>query len=75
VDGADVGVVSFLLCVSFELDALALTVEWSSWAICYVCGGRGEGRYLNEMAGFGVSAASATACVGMKRGSCDCGDR
>ncbi len=35
-DGANGGVVSFLLCVNFELDALALTVEWSSWATCHV---------------------------------------
>jgi hypothetical protein len=35
VDGADVGVVSCLLCVSFELDALALAAEWS-WATCPV---------------------------------------
>ncbi len=33
VDGGDAGVVSFLLCVSFELDVLALTAQWSSWAI------------------------------------------
>jgi hypothetical protein len=31
VDGTDAGVV-FFLCVCFELDALALMVEWSSWA-------------------------------------------
>ncbi len=35
-DGADAGVVSFLLCMCFELDALALAVEWSSWATCPV---------------------------------------
>ncbi len=33
-DGADVGVVGFFLCVSFKLDALALTAKWSSWATC-----------------------------------------
>ncbi len=32
VDGADVGIVGFFLCVCFELDALALMAEWSSWA-------------------------------------------
>jgi len=36
VDGADVGVVNVLLCMSFELDALVLTAEWSSWATCPV---------------------------------------
>jgi hypothetical protein len=36
VDGVDVGVVSFLLCVSFELDALALTTKWFFWATCHV---------------------------------------
>ncbi len=35
VDGADAGVVGCLLCVSFELDALALAAEWS-WATCPV---------------------------------------
>ncbi len=34
VDGADAGVVGFFLCVCFELDALALAVEWSFWATC-----------------------------------------
>jgi len=34
VDGADAGVVGFLLCVSFELDALALAAKWSSQATC-----------------------------------------
>ncbi len=34
VDGADVRVVGFLLCVCFELDALALAVERSSRATC-----------------------------------------
>ncbi len=29
-DGADAGVVNFLFYMSFKLDALALTVEWSS---------------------------------------------
>jgi hypothetical protein len=33
VDGVDAGVVSCLLCVSFELYALALAAEWS-WATC-----------------------------------------
>jgi hypothetical protein len=32
VDGADARVVNFLLCMCFELDALALAVEWSSRA-------------------------------------------
>jgi hypothetical protein len=32
VDGTDAGVVVFFLCMCFELDALALMVEWSSWA-------------------------------------------
>jgi hypothetical protein len=32
VDGADVGGVGFLFCVCFELDALALAIEWSSRA-------------------------------------------
>jgi len=36
VDGADAGVVSFLLCMCFELDALALAVGWSSRATCPV---------------------------------------
>jgi hypothetical protein len=35
VDGADAGVVSCLLCVNFELDALALAAGWS-WATCHV---------------------------------------
>jgi hypothetical protein len=30
VDGANARVVSFLLCMSFELDASTLTAEWSS---------------------------------------------
>ncbi len=34
-DGADAGVVSCLLCVNFELDALALAAE-RSWATCLV---------------------------------------
>ncbi len=34
VDGVDAGVVSFLLCMCFELDALALVVKWSSGATC-----------------------------------------
>ncbi len=29
-DEADAGVVSVLLCMSFELDALVLAAEWSS---------------------------------------------
>ncbi len=33
-DGADAGVVSFIFCVSFELDALVLMAEWPSWATC-----------------------------------------
>jgi hypothetical protein len=32
VDGADAGVVGFLLCVHFELDVLVLATKWSSWA-------------------------------------------
>ncbi len=32
VDGANVRVVGFLLCVCFELGALALVAKWSSWA-------------------------------------------
>ncbi len=35
VDGADAGVASYLFCVSFELDSLALAAEWS-WATCPV---------------------------------------
>jgi hypothetical protein len=31
VDGADARIVSFLFCVCFKLDALALVVEWSFW--------------------------------------------
>ncbi len=34
VDGVDVGVVGFFFCVCFELDILALTIEWSSWDTC-----------------------------------------
>jgi hypothetical protein len=34
VDGANVGVVGFLLCVCFELDDLALAAKWSSQATC-----------------------------------------
>jgi hypothetical protein len=34
VDGADVRVVGFFLCMFFELDALALEAKWSSWATC-----------------------------------------
>ncbi len=34
VDGADAGVVGFLLCECFKFDALALTAEWSSRATC-----------------------------------------
>lgn len=34
VDGADAGIVGFLLCVCFELDTLALAAKWSSWATC-----------------------------------------
>ncbi len=33
-DGVDAGVVGFLLCVCFGLDALALAAKWSSWATC-----------------------------------------
>jgi hypothetical protein len=36
VDGANGRVVSFLLCMNFELDVLAWTAEWSFWAICPV---------------------------------------
>ncbi len=35
-DGADAGVVGFLLCVCFELDVLALAAEWFSSATCPV---------------------------------------
>ncbi len=33
-DGANVGVVGFLLYMCFEFDALALATKWSSWATC-----------------------------------------
>jgi hypothetical protein len=54
------------------------TKSWSnacSWNICYACGGRGEGGPWMKWVGFEVSAASSTPCVGMRRGSCDCGGR
>ncbi len=34
VDGADAGIIGFFLYVCFELDVLALAIEWSSWATC-----------------------------------------
>jgi hypothetical protein len=36
VDGVNVGVVGFLVCMCFELDALALAAKWFSWATCLV---------------------------------------
>jgi hypothetical protein len=34
VDEANARVVAFFLCLCFELDTLALTAQWSSWATC-----------------------------------------
>jgi hypothetical protein len=82
--------------MSFKLDALVLTVEWSSWTTCPVAiasksprpnlgptlvaersamhvGEEVRGGTWMKWVGFEVLAASATPCVGMRRGSCDCG--